>query len=127
MRRLCIAATIVSSLCLTLTPTALAGTNGQQLAFTPGCWSNWVHIRGHNQYNHYVSQWFQVPAGPPEYFCIEEEVYDAGWWWKGEVELEAYWARTSQGSGTRLAGKETVEVPEYQPDDDWTYVTMPGG
>jgi hypothetical protein len=127
MRRLSIVTLIVSILILASSPVALAGSDGQQLAFSPGCWSNWAHIRGLNQHNHYVSQWFQVPAAPPEYFCIAEEVYDVGWWWKGEVEIEAYWEHPSKGRGTRLAGKETVEVPEEQPEDDWTYVSMPGG
>jgi hypothetical protein len=127
MRRFSIIALIVSTLILVSSPMASAGTNGQQLAFSPGCWSNWVRIRGLNQYNRYVTQWFQVPAAPPEYFCIAEEVYDVGWWWKGEVEIEAFWGRTSKGHGIRLAGTETVEVPEEQPDDDWTYVSVPGG
>lgn len=97
------------------------GCNGQQLALGASCDANWAYIRGTNQDNNYVSQWFLVPAAVPENGCQPPSPsYDSGWWWKGTTQIDGYW---QQGSG--YAGTVNANVPAYQDSSVWWFVRMP--
>lgn len=108
---------------------ALAGTNGQELAIEPNCNGNWAYITGHNQSDpyHLQHQWVLVPAvdpGDPWGGCYGLDVYDWGWWWKGWVSIDGYWNRSLDPTG--FTGRRWVSVTANQGWwNNWVYTQMP--
>ena len=99
---------------------AALGTNGQQAAYSPSCYSNWAHSQGYNQNSKYTYRWFLVWAATPEGGCFAPLSYDYGYWWKGTVKTDGYWQYNSQFTGTTY-----TYFPTCCPTSNWVVVTMP--
>lgn len=103
-------------LAFTATPSAYAGTNGQQIVFVSrqaGVTATWVGINGLNQNNTFVRD--SRNFGFPGY----RNYWYSDYWWKGHVSVFMGLSVQNPGLSTSISCR--VYVPPQQ-DGDWVYV-----
>ncbi|GHJ07418.1 hypothetical protein TPA0907_17850 [Micromonospora humidisoli] len=106
--RIAVGAAVTVAAVTAAAPPAVAGSNGQQIAFNySGPAYGFVYLEGYNQ----SGDWVYSPSIP-----LDSSGYGQlyGWWWRGFVTVNFYYS-----NGTWARGS-TCNVPIDQ-WGDWTY------
>ncbi len=115
--RFVVMALVLTALLLASTTLALAGSNGQQISIY-ACKADRITIQGYNHNGQWQTKTFDKSTSSCGWYDV------TGWWWKGTVDVYAYYYVTSEYP-YYLGQKISVNVPTSQNNYDWVDVNIP--